>query len=159
MKRYLSSVGHGGIMDIGLAPDRRGLLDDEDVTALRNFRTIKDAFFAKAITGDGEPFNVVVLCENLDNGAQVDGWEYLADGKAILSGKLIGAKQIRVLENPVTAAKAELRITADGGRLLPVTVRRYLADPELVKLVLSATSANGETDTAKWMTGREREKR
>ena len=30
-------------------------------------------------------------------------------------------------------------------------VRRYFANPELVKAVLSATGDGGETDTAKWM--------
>ena len=34
-----------------------------------------------------------------------------------------------------------------------VTFRRYLADPELVREVKSATTESGETDTAKWMTG------
>ena len=118
-----------------------------------------DAFFSKEVKGDGEAFNVVVLCENLDNGEQIDGWEFLADEKPVLKGKTIGLKRIRVLDQPIVAAKCRLNVTADGGRLLPVTVRRYLADPELVKLVQSATSANGETDTAKWMTGVEKEKK
>jgi len=153
MKLYLSSVGNGGVMNIGLAPDRRGLLDDEDVRALRDFKVIKDAFFSREVKADGEAFNVVVLCETLDNGEQVDGWEFLADGKPVLTGETIGLKRIRILDKPVAAAATRLKVTKDGGRLLPIAVRRYLADPELVKEVLSSTTTSGETDTAKWMTG------
>ena len=35
----------------------------------------------------------------------------------------------------------------------------YSVDSELVKLVQSATTESGETDTAKWMTGVENENR
>ena len=37
--------------------------------------------------------------------------------------------------------------------------RYYFVDPELVKLVKSATTESGETDTAKWMTGAEKERK
>ena len=36
---------------------------------------------------------------------------------------------------------------------------RYQVDPELLKLVQTATTESGETDTAKWMTGVEQEKK
>jgi hypothetical protein len=38
------------------------------------------------------------------------------------------------------------------GAFQGVSFKLYRADPELVRLVLSATTESGETDTAKWMT-------
>ena len=148
--RYLQSVGNGGTMNIGVSPNLDGRVSDEDVRALRGFKVMREALFAREAK-DGEPFNVVVLAEDLANGEQVDGWELLADGRNILGGTAIGRRRIRLLDAPVSAKKVELRITADGGDLLPVSVRRYHADPELVKTVKTARADAGETDTAKWM--------
>ena len=158
LKLYLGTVGNGGILNLGIAPDRRGRLDDEDVRALKGFKALKDAFFAKEVT-DGGPFNVVVLSEDVARGEQVDGWEFLADGKALLAGKSVGHKRIRVLDAPVSASACELKVTEAGPALGKTSFRRYFADPALVKLVQSATTASGETDTFKWMTGREKERR
>ena len=138
MKRYLWSVGNGGTMNIGVSPDLRGRVCDEDVEKLAGFRRMKEAMFANEATGPGAKFNVVVLEENLDNGEQVDGWKILADGREILSGKSIGRKRIRILAEPVAPEKCELVITADGGSLLPVAFKRYYADPEIVKAVNEA---------------------
>ena len=66
-KLYLSSVGNGGIMNIGLAPNADGLLDAADARALAGFNTMRRALFAKEVTKDGEPFNVVVLSEESYN--------------------------------------------------------------------------------------------
>ena len=64
MKLYLSTVGNGGIMNIGIAPDKHGRLDAEDVKALRDFKIIKDAFFSKPVLDKGKPYNVVVERRN-----------------------------------------------------------------------------------------------
>ena len=108
MKLYLSSVGNGGTMNIGIAPNRDGLLSPEDVEALRRFGEIRKAFFSRPVA-DGA-FNVVV------------------------SKNELGTKRIRVTSDPV------------------VKGRRYLVDEKLLAAVTSATTVNGETDTAKWMT-------
>ena len=150
-KLYLSSVGNAGVMDIGIAPTRDGLLDADDVKALSGFKTLKNALFAHEAK-PGEPFNVVVMREDISRGEQVDAWEFLADGKAILSGKSIGSKRIRVLETPCAAKSCEVKVLKDGGAFQGVSFKLYRADPELVRLVLSATTESGETDTAKWMT-------
>ena len=63
-------------------------------------------------------------------------------------------RRIRLLGRPVSPKKLELRISAAGCDLQPVKVRRYLVDAELAKLVANATADAGETDTAKWMTGK-----
>ena len=150
-KLYLSSVGNAGVMNIGIAPNKDGLLDADDVKALAGFKTLKDALFAHEAKL-GEPFNVVVIREDISKGEQVDEWEFVADGKAILRGKSIGLKRIRVLETPCTAKSCEVKVLKDGGTLQGVSFKLYRADPELVRLVLSATTESGETDTAKWMT-------
>ena len=121
MKLYLMSVGNGGIMNIGLSPDRHGRLAEEDVKALAGFGVIKRAFFAKEVTTTFAEYNVVV--EIRDH-----------------------RKYIKVLDEPM---KMSGRDCAYADR----AAKRYLADPELVRLVREATSKSGETDTAKWMTG------
>lgn len=159
MQLYLSSVGNGGVMDIGIAPNKDGLLSEEDVAKLVRFGEIRKAFFANPVKpGSGKPFNVVVMKEKLSKGEQVDGWEFVVDGKTLLTGKSIGIKRIRVLGEPVSARVCEIRVTADGGDLLkdPVAFRCYYVEPKLLNRVMNATTTNGETDTAQWMTaGRE----
>ena len=150
-KLYLSSVGNGGVMNIGIAPNKDGLLDVDDVKALAGFKTLKDALFAHEAK-QGEPFNVVVMREDISKGEQVDEWEFIADGKVILRGKSIGVKRIRVLETLCAAKSCEVKVLKDGGALQGVSFKLYRADPELVRLVLSSTTESGETDTAKWMT-------
>ena len=150
-KLYLSSVGNASTMNIGIAPNKDGLLDADDTRALAGFRTLKDALFAHEMK-PGESFNVVVMREDISKGEQVDEWELVADGKAILRGKSIGIKRIRVLETPCAAKSCEVKVLRDGGALQGVSLKLYNADPELVRLVLSSTTESGETDTAKWMT-------
>ena len=152
-KLYLSSVGNASSMNIGIAPNKDGLLDADDVKALAGFRTLKDALFAHEVS-QGEPFNVVVMREDISKGEQVDEWEFGADGKVILRGKSIGVKRIRVLETPCAVKSCEVKVLKSGGAFQGVSFKLYRADPELVRLVLSATTESGETDTAKWMTAR-----
>ena len=42
---YLKSVGRGAALDLGIAPDTRGLLDDEDVKSLEGFGKMVDESF------------------------------------------------------------------------------------------------------------------
>jgi len=44
---YLKSVGRGGALDLGLAPDRRGLLHEADVKALAGFGALLQRTFAR----------------------------------------------------------------------------------------------------------------
>ena len=60
MKLYLSSVGNGGTMNIGIAPDRRGRLCEEDARALKGFAEIRRAFFSKEVSTPFKEYNVVV---------------------------------------------------------------------------------------------------
>lgn len=148
-QRYVGTVGNGGTMNIGIAPNKDGLLDEDDIRELKGFGEIRKALFAHEVRGDGELFNIVDMREDLTNGEQVDGWRLLADGREILSGGSIGVRRIRMLAAPISPNVVKLEITADGGNLLPVTVRRFYANPGIVNAVLSAVGDCGETDTVK----------
>ena len=152
MKLYLSSVGNGGTMNIGLAPNKDGLLDEADVSALAGFGVMRRALFAHEVKDGNESFNVVVMSEDISKGERVDEWEFVADGKAILRGKSIGAKRIRLLETPCTAKAREVKVLKGADGEVAVSFRLYHADPGLVRTILNATTKSGETDTAKWMT-------
>ena len=99
------------------------------------------------------------MSEDVSAGEQVDEWEFLTDGKAILKGKSIGRKRIRLLDKPCDAKTCELRVLKSGGAHRNVAFKLYLADEQLAKLVRESTTQSGETDTAKWMTGVEKEKK
>ncbi len=44
---YFNSVGRGASLNLNLPPDRRGLIHARDAAALREFRRLKDAIFAR----------------------------------------------------------------------------------------------------------------
>ena len=67
-------------MNIGIAPNKDGLLDEDDVRELKAFKRIVDALFANRVK-DGESFNIIEMREDLSNGEQVDGWRIVADAK------------------------------------------------------------------------------
>ncbi len=150
MQRYLNIVGNSGTMNIGISPDKRGLLADEDVAALRRFAEIRKEFFEQEVK-DGGAFNVVVMTEDVSAGELVDGWELVADGKTVMSGTSIGFKRIRVMGKPISAKTCELKITKSVGRPRVVTLRRYFVRQSTLNRVMNATTANGETDTVAWM--------
>jgi len=71
-KIYLKTVGRGAAMDIGLAPDTRGLLCDDDVNALQGFGKILSETFKMNLAAQAEikagntRFNSPTYCaENL----------------------------------------------------------------------------------------------
>ena len=151
MQRYLNTVGNGGTMNIGIAPNKDGRLDEEDVKALKGFKTLKDAFF-----GDCHgKCNVIVAWEDVSNGEIARGWTVKYKDKVVASGTTLGIKRIRVLDEAVPNNDLEWNsgnIDGTPGEVYSARVRFYYADPELVKRVKSATTDSGETDTAKWMT-------
>ena len=161
LQRYLNTVGNGGTMNLGIAPNKDGLLDDEDVKALADFGKLKSAFFSKPVTNG--LCNVVVMSEDVvKNGETCDEWLlYESDkkmvygwkidaNKKLASGKNIGIKRIRTLDTPRPAEKLWLNVYGEAAEALPM--KFYYVEPDFLKAVLSATTESGETDTAKWMT-------
>ena len=154
LRRYLNTVGNGGTMNVGIAPNKDGLLDDEDVKALADFGRLKASFFSKPITNG--LCNVVVMSEDvIARGEACDEW-WLFDGKEKLAhGKTIGIKRIRTLERPRRAENLQLEVDGDpvnGVDAKALPMKFYYVEPDFLKAVLSATTESGETDTAKWMT-------
>ena len=149
-KLYVGTVGNGGTMNIGIAPNKDGVLDADDVKALRDFGELRKALFAHEAK-DGGQFNVVVLREDVSNGELVDKWEFVADGKTILRGKSIGNKRIRLLQESVAAKGCAVRVLRGVGTP-KVSYTLYCADQAVIDAILNAKGDDGETDTAKWMT-------
>jgi len=162
LQRYLNTVGNGGTMNIGIAPNKDGLLDDEDVKALADFGKLKASFFSKPVTNG--LCNVVVMSEDVvkngetcdewllyESDNEIDGGPEPDDGRTLAYGNNIGIKRIRTLEKPRRAEKLWFNVYGDGGaEALPMKL--YYVEPDFLKAVLSSTTESGETDTAKWMT-------
>ena len=149
LKRYLNTIGNGGTMNLGIAPNKDGLLDDEDVKALADFGKLRAAFFANPVK-DGL-CNVVVMSEDVVNrGETCDEWRLFDGREKLIDGRTIGIKRIRTLDRPRRAENIRLEVYGDNAEGLPM--KFYYVEPEFLKAVLSATTESGETDTAKWMT-------
>jgi len=156
MQRYLNTVGNGGTMNIGIAPDCHGRLVPEDVAALKRFGELKREFFAQPVSEKGL-CNVIVLTEDVTKGELVSSWTVSAGDKAIASGTALGIRRIRVLPQPVLANDVKpLKFDLlDNGMIwdgYAVRLRNYYVDPKTLNRVMNATTTNGETDTAQWMT-------
>ena len=151
MQRYLNTVGNGGTMNIGIAPDRHGRLAPEDVSALRRFGEVRKAFFSQEVTKGA--YNVVVLTEDVTKGEFVNSWKLTAKGAVVASGSALGIKRIRVLTASAAVEDTVLDYTVLEGEKAdhPVKVRYYSVAPKLLNRVMNATTTNGETDTAQWM--------
>ena len=149
LKRYLNTIGNGGTMNLGIAPNKDGLLDDEDVKALADFGKLKAAFFANPVKNG--LCNVVVMSEDVvAHGEACEGWQLFDGDEKLASGKTIGIKRIRTFESPCRAENLRLEVYGKGAKALPM--KFYYVQPDFLKAVLSATTESGETDTAKWMT-------
>ena len=149
LKRYLNTIGNGGTMNLGIAPNKDGLLDEEDVKALEDFGKLKAAFFSYPVTNGF--CNVVVMSEDVGaHGEACEGWQLFDGEEMIASGKTIGIKRIRTFERLHRAENLRLEVCGDDAKALPM--KFYYVKPDFLKAILSATTESGETDTAKWMT-------
>ena len=152
---YLGTVGNGGTMNVGIAPDATGRLDEEDVRALARFGELRRALFAEPV--ESGPANLVELREDIACGERVDGWRLLCGAREVARGRAVGLRRIRVFADGAVPDAAALRAeaTAFAGAEAPVLrVAAYRADPAVLRAVLAAAGSSGETDTANWMTGR-----
>lgn len=145
MKLYLSSVGNGGIMNIGIAPSKDGLLHDGDVRELRRFREIKDEFF-KTPVSDGGVCNLIVMSENIRKGERVVRWELKVKDEMHINGKAIGRRRIRLLDELIRAEDCSVVALDANGRNVPVSVAYYRVDAELAKSVRKATDPADAVD-------------
>lgn len=147
MQRYLNTVGNGGTMNIGLAPDKTGVMCEEDAAVLRRFGELQRRFFANKV-GSGK-CNIVVMREDVARGERVDGWKLTANGKALLTGRSVGIKRIRILPEPVEVRDIRLETIGNDVKTLPLEF--HMVDVELLNEIEAATSKAGETETAEKM--------
>ena len=71
---YLKSVGRGACLDIGIAPDTRGLLHENDVLALKNFGTLLQTTFANDLAKKAS-----FTPSNVRGGSKKFGTQHLVD--------------------------------------------------------------------------------
>lgn len=132
--RYFESVGRGGVLDLGLAPNTDGLLDEGDVQRLKEFGAYIKAY-KKARAGKGgkytvsddkmtlnlilpEPrtFSAVDFRENLAKGGmRIGAWRIEADGQVIARGPQVGNRRIARFPE-VTAKKVSLIVEKCDGK-------------------------------------------
>ena len=155
MKIYLNSVGHGGLMEIGLAPRADGSMAPDNITELKKFGALRRKFFsACAATGvfpagggtleSANPFNVVLLREDLRGGERIDGWELWTDGadgksELLAKGESIGVKRIRLLGRRISGGRIRLVTTKSTGTPYDVKCRLYDVDDGLLADIANAT--------------------
>lgn len=132
--RYFESVGRGGVLDLGLAPNTDGLLDEGDVQRLKEFGAFVKAYKASNVdkgakytkSEDGlklsvtlpEPrtFSAVDMRENLAKGGmRIGAWRIEADGREIARGPQVGNRRIARFE-PVTAKEVSLIVEKCEGK-------------------------------------------
>ena len=139
--RYIESVGRSGILDLGLAPNRDGLIDDGDVARLKEFgdwvrqfnrvNLAKDAKCAVShnsrkwswILPEARTFDAIDLAEDIRKGLRVTSWKAFADGREIAGGKQIGYRRIVRLGAPVTAKEVRVEIESDGKAAIHLSLR------------------------------------
>jgi alpha-L-fucosidase len=133
---YERSVGHGATLLLNLAPDRRGLLPDEEVQRVIEFgeeirrrygspvaetRGVCPVLTLSLPEGAGE-VSSVILMENIREGERVRSYvlEAERDGSwiPVVSGSAIGHKKIDRFP-PVRTSRFRLRVTqSEGGEAL-----------------------------------------
>lgn len=134
---YFQSVGYNSVLLLNIPPDRRGLINEADVTRLKEFAEYRKQAFAddrvkegqklwEAISNgertyklkSGSEINVVMLQEDIARGQRVEAFSVeaqTADGwKEIAQGTTVGYK--RLLRFPDVKAN-QLRIKIKSCRL------------------------------------------
>ncbi|MEN8128551.1 MAG: alpha-L-fucosidase [Planctomycetota bacterium] len=126
--KYYKSVGRNSTLIIGLAPDRRGLLQDVDVKRCQEFgKAIREIFSNKIAETLGKgntlelalpsdtSFDHLVIQEDIQHGERVRQFkvESFSDGKwtELNTGSCIGHKRIVKLNKPVVADKLRLTVS------------------------------------------------
>jgi alpha-L-fucosidase len=127
---YYQSVGRGASFLLNIPPDRRGLLHENDVAALKEFGRLIQQTFARNLAGKpkaqnagaevtvdlakGASFNVIGIREDIRQGQRVDNFtlERLQAGewKPVAAGTSIGACRLVRLGAAVAGEKLRLRI-------------------------------------------------
>ena len=121
---YYKSVGRGANLLLNVPPNRDGLLSPEDVTSLKAFGDYRRKTFGKpAAVG-----NIIRIKEDIRQGQRIDAFVVeRQDGEAwveVAKGTSVGPRRLLRLDQPVTASKLRVRVTAssDAPRISEVAV-------------------------------------
>lgn len=132
---YYRSIGMGANLLLNLPPDRHGLIPDEDVARVREWRTELDRRFAAPVEarvsslGDRRwqidfseeaTFDHLVLAEDHAAGQRVTRHRVLVDGAPVAEGRTIGHQRIHVVRT-VTAQQLIVEVEGDGAVLKSAT--------------------------------------
>lgn len=136
---YLKSVGRGANFLLNVPPDTRGLIHEADIQALKEYKRLKDAFYAKPITGKwsakDSTFSFsglkrvggIVIKEDIRQGQRVrqytvevlradNQWESIAQLQSI------GAQRILDVDIEAKAVRVRVQSAIGEPKLLPVKV-------------------------------------
>jgi alpha-L-fucosidase len=125
---YYKSVGRNATLILGLTPDNRGLIPDQDAQRLTEFgQVIQKRFAVQKGAARGaarqfiiklpksEPIQELVIQEKIQEGQRVRAFKIdaLVKGKwqTLVNGSAIGHKFLYRLDQPVSASKIRLQIT------------------------------------------------
>nr|WP_239580167.1 alpha-L-fucosidase [Microlunatus panaciterrae] len=134
---YYHSVGMGANLLLNAPPDNRGLIPNEDVARLHEWRAELDRRFSDpmeaTVTPDGDAWLVdfgrpvrldhLELAEDHSGGQRVSGHRVLTDRTTLCSGMTIGHRRLHVFAPLETQF---LRVELDGDQPLLSSVRGYL---------------------------------
>lgn len=132
---YLKSVGRGSSLLLNVPPDTRGLIHENDVKALLEFRKLRDSWLGRDLghrgTWDGlsrtlrfsKPMTIdaATFGERIEKGQRIRRFsvEALVDGKwlSVASGESVGRKRICVFD-PVRALAVRIQVESSIGDAL-----------------------------------------
>lgn len=134
---HYASIGMGANLLLNVPPDTRGLIGDDDVARLSQWRAELDRRFAEPIPAqircDGGAWvadfgrevriDHVELAEDYRGGQRVTGHIVRADDRVLAAGQTIGHKRLHVFE-PVNVSR--LRIELSGADPVLASVWGYL---------------------------------
>ncbi len=150
VEMYYQSVGRNATLILGLSPDNRGLMPEEDVARMKEFGAEIKRRFNESLgstSGKGnkyeisfkKPMNVnqLLISENIALGHRVKNFKVLArvnrKWKTIVVGSAIGNKFIALLNEPVLTDRIQL------------VIENSFAEPEIVKFAVYDVSVKEQS--------------
>ena len=149
---YLRSAGCGAYMNLGMAPDKRGLIHKNDVKRLKEFKAALDSLFANKVFGDEvklengvgtvelggtKKLNFIKMAELLSatQGEQVSGYEVdvrrNGQWSTVVKGKAIGLKRLKPIPTQDCDA-VRIRVTESSAPVKALKFSGYLAPEDLI---------------------------
>ncbi|MBQ7393137.1 MAG: alpha-L-fucosidase [Lentisphaeria bacterium] len=162
---YLASVGSGGYLNLGISPDRRGLLHENDVARLAEFGIARKELFRNNIfrqtcpLSSGKVFagsvttpqtvNLVELREDLSAGERVTEYTltFFAGNQAVHTekGTAVGRRRLKVF-SAVQFDRWELQAVSRDGEALNLEIAGFMAPEEYFGGELAAAALTDRPD-------------